>query len=147
MRYSVLFLLVQAAATAMIWPAVFAVQMTVSIAMFVLYSLWLTFESKCPAVFAPPDLYGSFLGFSNSLTGLLQLALNLLIPLAIGTSLSGKWFYLVPVLGLMVAGVLFLGLFVVSLIVSPAPDVPPELEEAKRHPEGKLLINPEEPDG
>ncbi len=112
--------------------------------MFVLYSLWLTFESKCPAVFAPPDLYGSYLGFSNSLTGLLQLALNLLIPVAIGSWLSGKRFYLVPVLALMGAGVLFLVVFVVSLVLSPAPEVPPELEEAKTHAEGKLLINPDE---
>jgi hypothetical protein len=141
LRYSVFFLVVQAAATALIWPPVFAVQMLVSVIMFALYSIWLTFESKLPAVFAPPDLYGSYLGFSNSLSGVLQLVLNLIIPPTFGAALAGKWLYLAPVLVLMTAGVFFLFLFVVSLLVSPAPDTPPQLEEAKSE-EAKLLINP-----
>ena len=129
-RYSLVFLAVQSAATAMIWPSVFGVQMTVSIVMFSIYSLWLTFESKSPSIFAPPDLYGSFLGFSNSLTGILQLILNLVLPIVMSkSSMEGKWIYLVPILALMVAGVVCLLIFLLSLIVSPPPETPPELDK------------------
>jgi hypothetical protein len=142
LRYSVFFLIVQCVATALIWPPLYSVQMLVSVIMFSLYSLWLTFESKLPAIFAPPDLYGSYLGFSNSLSGILQLVLNLIIPPTFGAfGLAGKWFYLAPVLLLMTAGVFFLLFFVLSLVVSPAPETPPQLEEAQSE-EAKLLINP-----
>ncbi len=129
--YSVLFLALQCVATALIWPPNYIIQTVVSALMFFLYSKWLTFESKCPATFAPPDLYGSFLGVSNSISGMLQLVLNLAIPFAIGSNLAGKYLYLIPILALMVVGVFFLAVFVISLIVSPAPLMPPDLSKEK----------------
>lgn len=129
LRFCAVFLLMQTVATLLIWPASFVVQTIVSVLMFSLYSFWLTFESKTPAVFAPPDLYGSYLGFSNSLTGILQLVLNLVIPTAIGSSLKGKWFYLAPVIILMELGVFCLFVFCISLLMSPAPSQPPLLSE------------------
>ena len=146
LKYCAIFLSVQTAATLLVWPEALSVQLIVSILMFFLYSLWLTFESKSPAVFAPPDLYGlrkfvaffffskrdrlgSYLGFSNSLTGVLQLVLNLVIPVAIGDSIRGKWLYLLPVIVLMETGVFFLFVFIISLLVSPAPNEPPNLSD------------------
>lgn len=93
-----------------------------------LVSTWQLLLLKWSAIFAPPELLGSFFGAIFSLTGLLQLALNFAIPAVmqaiILTNSPGLYWWPYLVLGVLASLALF-GLWIVT-IVRRLPATPPQ---------------------
>ena len=56
---------------------------------------WIDFLGKWAALFAPPDLLGTYFGIVFSVAGLSQLAVNLTVPAALETKYGGRMQYLV----------------------------------------------------
>jgi hypothetical protein len=93
-----------------------------------LVSTWQLLLLKWSAIFAPPELLGSFFGAIFSTTGLLQLSLNFAIPAImqaiIPTNSPDLYWWPYLVLGVLASLALF-GLFIVT-VVRRLPSTPPQ---------------------
>jgi hypothetical protein len=125
-------------ATILVWWPSFAVQVIASAVMFIYVGFWLTLESKFPAIFAPSHLYGVFLGFFNTLTGLVQLIFALLIGL-FGSAGKREDFF-VPFGVLFPLASIATLLFALSLRYnSPVPHDTPDKEADHDFADGNLI--------